>query len=102
MSLAWALFKSTKTNLDTFGEALSAAWKAVKAKAAINGGGAVVTFTKADGTEATRPALAFAGPVKGTGMSNPLTILYHNPKTKKPGSFRADRLIGFLDIAQFK
>lgn len=101
MSLAWALYKSVKTNFTSFGEALRKAWVAVKAKAAIKNGGAIVQFVKSDGTVATRPAQPFSAPVKGTGKSNPLTILYFNPLKKTTGSFRADRLVDFVGVADY-
>lgn len=101
MSLAWALIKATSNTITNLSTALKAAWKAIKAKFAIATGGAIVQFEKADGSVVARPALPFAGTVKGTGKSNPLTILFHDPKANATKSFRADRLHGFLAVSHY-
>ena len=98
MRLAWALIKSAKSSIDNLSDALKTAWKAIKAKAAILSGGAVVTFTKADGTTTTRTAQPFAAELKGTGRSNALTVVYFDPDKERTGSFRADRLESFIAL----
>lgn len=101
MSLAWALIKATNNTINNLGDALRAAWKAIKAKAAINDDGAMVEFIKSDGTRAIRAAKRFAAEVKGTGRSNPLTILYYDVKKGRTGSFRADRLVSFIAVSNY-
>lgn len=98
MSLAWALIKAVNNTINNLSDALRAAWKAIKAKAAINDAGAMVEFIKSDGTRAIRAAKRFAAEVKGTGRSNPLTVVYYDPINQKTGSFRADRLINWTPV----
>ena len=51
---AWAFFR--ENIFETFSQALSAAWKVVKAKTMMRTDGATLTFLKADGTRTTRLA----------------------------------------------
>ena len=96
MSLAWAIYRSAKTNVTTFSEALKQAWKTAKAKAALKAGNVTLTFTKSDGTTTTRPAAMWHGDATGRGFSNPLTVIFSDlSKAGQTSSFRADRLVSF-------
>lgn len=94
MSLAWAMYKQTKT-FTSFGDALRQAWLSVKAAAALKGEQTLVTFRKSDGSITERLATAFTGPVKGTGKSSPLTVVFHSITDGGTRSFRADRLVSY-------
>lgn len=99
MSLAWALIKSNKSKVDNLSDALRLAWRAIKARVAMTQEPVLVTFRKANDEIAVRLAAPFRGVVKGTGKSNPLTVLYWSVTKDKIGSFRADRLIKYKPIS---
>lgn len=97
MTLAWVLKKKAATL--SFADCLRQSWRACKARAAMKAGQTLlVRFVKSTGEVVERTAAAFATPVKGTGRTNPATILYHDVTKDAPGSFRADRLVSFIAL----
>ena len=95
MKLAWAIIRDTTNNITTLSQALRQAWMAVQAQDRLKTERTLVTFRKADGTVTQRLATAFDEPVKGTGKSNPLTVVFYSITDQATRCFRADRLIGF-------
>ena len=97
MQLAWTIFRATDT-FPAFADALRQAWLTVKARAALKARPTLLTFRKASGEVTRRTATAYTGPVKGTGTSSSLTVVFHSLTDQSTRSFRVDRLVGFSAI----
>lgn len=97
MSLAWTIFKQTDS-FTSFADALRQAWLSVKAAAALKSEQTLLTFRKSDGSLTERLATAFTGPVKGTGKSSPLTVVFFSVTDQATRSFRVDRLVGYQKL----